>query len=105
MFALHSLHHYVAILHSGRLNCPLTLLGDFCVRVCPISSLRMSHLCSLIKPLSALLYPVVTQWQPIVLDAAFKMETICVLYRPGQCGTVSLTKQAAVFSEYDDPIV
>lgn len=33
------------------------------------------------------------------------METICVLYRPGQCGSVSLTRQAAVFSEFDDLIV
>lgn len=44
MLALHSLHHYVAIPHSGRLNCPLTLLRVFCV-------LAGSHLCTLIKPL------------------------------------------------------
>lgn len=36
----------------------------------------------------------------------FKMETICVLYRPGQCGSASLTRQAAVQRfESDDLIV
>lgn len=90
MFALHSLHHYVAIPHSGKLNCPLTL--SVCV------------LCAhYVTPLSAQLCPVGTQWQPIVLDTAFKMETICVLYGPGQCGSVSLTRQPAVCS--DDPNV
>lgn len=37
--------------------------------------------------------------------SVFKMETICVLYRPGQCSSVSLTRQAAVLSESDDLIV
>lgn len=36
----------------------------------------------------------------------FKMKTICVLYRPGQCGSAYPTRQAAVQrSESDDLIV
>lgn len=76
--------------------------------MCAAVSSAGSHLRSLIKARPALLHPVGTQWQPIVLDFLFFFlngNNLCFIQNGAERGSVSLTRQPAVFSESDERLV